>query len=104
MDLVEMDSKYGSVVFEGKKYILCDQTKFTGNLLDILPDSQDLDGNGESWFEMSAPAVDEDGNDYTVYWVFCYEGPERKLDSYDYDNVDRVVENRTFQPGRCDLD
>jgi len=82
-NLKELEGKFGAVEFEGKKYILTDQADFTSRL---LPDH--LEGH----FEMSAPAVDGDENEYTVYWIFEND-PEKEMDEYDYEDVDRVVEN-----------
>lgn len=92
-DLTKMESKYGSVVFEGKKYILCDHADFSNRVLNKIPNYQNQGDNGEYWFEMSARAVDESGNEYTVYWMFYCDDPERnELDSYDYDKADSVEE------------
>ena len=84
VNLQELENKWGSVEFEGKKYILTSAAEITGNPLDKYSD-------GEDYFEMSCPAVDEDGKEYTAYWEFENDG--RELDEYDYDNVYRVVED-----------
>ena len=79
MNITELAKKYGSVEYEGKKYILTDYAEPTSRL---LPDCQ------HDCFEMFAPAIDAEGNDYVVYWIFEDDG--RELDMYDYDNVDRI--------------
>ena len=89
----ETVSNFGKVTFEGKTYTLTADADFTGRCLEEKPNYQDQGENGEYWFEMSAPAVDADGNEYTVYWMFYCDNPDRELDSYDYDKVERVVED-----------
>ena len=82
MDMVAMEKKYGSVEFEGKKYILCDQADFT---------NRDLGHQHDTHFEMSAHAIEvESGNEYIVYWKFENKGEDFELDSYDYDDVYKV--------------
>ena len=40
---------------------------------------------------MGASAVDEDGNECTVYWIFsATKGDVAELDAYDYSIADRV--------------
>ena len=79
----------GRVVFNGKHYRLLGQADFTGRFL-----GDALDG----YFELKAPAVllDENGKDTDieayVYWIF-EEVEEQELDSYDYDDIDRVIED-----------
>ena len=81
--LKELENKWGSTEFEGKKYILTSAAEITGNTLDKYSD-------GEDYFEMSCPALDLDGNNYTVYWEFENDG--RELDEYDYDKAFIVKE------------
>lgn len=88
------ESDYGAVVFDGKEYQLTGEADFTGR---ILPGNMNYHevALGEKYkFEMSAPAIDAEGSTYTIYWIFKgvkgEDDPE--LDSYDYDNVDRVEE------------
>ncbi|EGO63523.1 hypothetical protein [Acetonema longum] len=95
MDLVKTEREFGSVEFEGKKYILTSQADLTGRLIQHNG-YNDPDDNGDYDFEMSASAVDECGDEYTVYWIFNTrkdaDGVDKELDQYDYDEVDRVVE------------
>ena len=60
----KLERKYGSIEHGGKKYILTDYADPTGRL---LPDHQ------HNCFEMSAPAVDEEGNEYILHWIFKAE-------------------------------
>ena len=79
----------GRVVFNGKHYRLVDQADFTNRYL-----GDAMDG----YFELKAPAVllDTDGKDTDteayVYWIF-EEVEDQELDCYDYDDIDRVVED-----------
>ena len=75
----KLAQKYGSVEHAGKTYILTDYAAPTSR---CLPDHQ------QEHFELSAPAIDEEGNEYNIYWIFEDDG--RELDMYDYDDVDRV--------------
>ena len=78
-----LEKKYGSVEYEGKKYILTDYADLTGAL---LPDHQ------RGYFEMFAPAIDEKGNEYILYWLFKDDG--RELDMYNYNDVYKVEVDR----------
>ena len=60
----KLERKYGSIEHGGKKYILTDYADPTGR---VLPDHQ------HNCFEMSAPAVDEEGNEYILHWIFKAE-------------------------------
>jgi hypothetical protein len=75
----KLERKYGSVEYGGKKYILTDYAEPTSR---VLADHQ------RDYFELSAPAIDEEGNECILYWIFEDDG--RELDMYDYDNIDRV--------------
>ena len=79
MNIQELEKKYGSVEHEGKTYILSEQASLTSRL---LPDHQ------KGCIELLARAIDVEGNDYVVYWIFEDDG--RDLDMYDYTDVDRV--------------
>lgn len=79
MNINEMEKKYGSVEHEGKTYILTEQASLTSRL---LPDHL------KDYIELSARAVDFDGEEYVVYWVFEDDG--RELGMYDYTDVNRV--------------
>lgn len=60
----KLAKKYGSAEHAGKRYILTDCAAPTGRL---LPDHQ------QGHFELSAPAVDEEGNEYNLRWFFKVE-------------------------------
>lgn len=88
-----MRRNYGTVVFEGKEFMLTGETDFTNRLLDgsftnfhEATDGEDFD------FEMSAPGVDAEGNEVVVYWIFSdVKNEQKELDEHDYDNVNRVI-------------
>jgi len=85
---------FGTVEFAGVEYILTSDADFTGRVLEGGYTDYSTRENGEDYqFEMSANAKDQEGNSYTVYWIFTCTDDEAELDSYDYDNVDRVIEN-----------
>lgn len=79
MNINELAKQYGSVEHAGKRYILTNDAEPTNRL---LPDYQ------RGCFEMFAPAIDAEGNEYVVYWIFRNDG--RELDMHDYTDVDRV--------------
>lgn len=86
-------SNYGEVEFEGKEYQLTGDADFTGRQLPGDWNMNDVQDGEEYQFEMSAPAVGEDGKRYRVYWIFWVaKGEDWELDSLDYDKVDRVAE------------
>lgn len=102
------ESDYGAVVFDGKEYQLTGEVDFTSR---ILPGNMNYHevALGEKYkFEMSAPAIDAEGNTYTIYWIFKgvkgEDDPE--LDSYDYDNKNVMQKqspskwNPVYQPDR----
>lgn len=79
MNIHELERKYGSIEHAGKTYILTGQALLTNRL---LPDHQ------TGCIELSAGAVDPEGDECVVYWIFEEDGQE--LDMYDYIDVDRV--------------
>ena len=81
MTMTELEKKWGSVVYECEKYVLTDGAEFTGR---CLPDPYQ-----QTHFELSAPAIDNDGHECVVYWIF-EEVKDWELDQYDYDDVDRI--------------
>ncbi|MGP4109212.1 hypothetical protein [Virgibacillus sp. L01] len=80
------------VNFEGKTYTLAAEAEITGTQLDGGFTNYREAENGDTYnFEMSAPALDEEGNQCTVYWMFeDVKNSEKQLDEFDYDNIDRV--------------
>ena len=89
--------KMTTVKFEGKNYILDGEADFTSRLLPGgYVNYSEAGEDGKYDFEMSAPAHDEKGNQYIVYWIFeskfYSNGEPFETDEYDYGNVDRVEE------------
>jgi len=60
----KLAKKYGTVEYAGKRYILTDYAEPASRL---LPEHQ------QDHFELSAPAVDEKGNEYNLRWIFKAE-------------------------------
>lgn len=78
--------------FEGKTYTLTGDAEITEVELDgRFTNYHEAQNGGTYDFEMAAPALDEEGNEVTVYWMFeNVKGEEKQLDEFDYDKVDRV--------------
>ena len=82
---------FGTVEFEGKSYLLTDWAEPSSRLLPYPKNIHEVEEGEEYDFEMTAPAVDGDGNDYRVSWIFsAIKGAECELDSYDYSTPDNV--------------
>ncbi|ARF67195.1 hypothetical protein B7C51_04285 [Paenibacillus larvae subsp. pulvifaciens] len=88
-------TEFGTVVFEGKEFKLTEDANFTNRVLGgWYTDFNDASEGEKFDFEVSAPGVDDEGNEVTVYWIFTDikgEGGKEGLDEYNYDDVDRVV-------------
>lgn len=85
----------GTVTFGGREYALTSQADHTNRLLQGGYTNYNDASDGEAYdFEMSAGAIDMDGREYVVYWLFAGRKGEDDydLDSYDYSAADRVVE------------
>jgi len=83
-----------TIEFRGKSYALTTDADFTGRLLGGgYTDYHEANEDGTYDFEMSAQATDEEGIEYTVYWILECTDHEQDLDIYDYDNIDRIEEN-----------
>lgn len=82
---------FGTVEFAGKTYKLINQADFSDTCFPSGSNFQDV-GEGETYlFEMVARAVDDEGNEYEVSWVFsAIKGEERELDEYDYSVADDI--------------
>jgi hypothetical protein len=86
----KLEKKFGIVETEGKKYTLTGQALETNRDLGPFGYNNRDQNDGKYNFEMSAPAIDENGNTYHVYWIFlCTD--DRDLDQYDYSMVDRII-------------
>ena len=95
VETLHTEQNYGTVSdFDGKdKDYILNGADFTNRVLP--PNTQrnynDVEDGDEYDFEMSMSVVDPDGNKVTLYWIFtATKGDELKLDSFDYDDVDRV--------------
>lgn len=91
---IKNSSKYGEVIHSERYYALVDQADYTNRLLPSGYTNYNDAKDGEPYdFEMSANAIDRNGNEYTAYWMF--EGikgeDDPELDTYDYDDIDRVI-------------
>jgi len=94
---------YGTVNFNGITYTLTSQAEMTNRLINNISNNyNDVDDGEEYQFELSASAEYDDGNPEnenlttgTIYWVFTGTKGENdpELDSYNYDDVDRFVED-----------
>lgn len=81
---------FGTVEFAGKTYKLTNQAFISDR---CLPDQNYHEvAEGETYlFEMVAHAVDDEGNECQVSWVFsAVKGEERELDEYDYSVADDI--------------
>lgn len=90
--------EFGIVTFEGREYALTSLVKHTNRLLPGGYINYNDASVGDAYdFEMSASAIDKDGNEYTVYWLFggCKGEDDYGLDSYDYSVADRVHQLET---------
>lgn len=84
-------AKYGTVTHNGVSYTLIDVADMSSRLMPYKPYHEAEEGD-EYEFEMTANAVDDDGNLYQVAWIFeAVKGDEPELDSYDYGTPDKVT-------------
>lgn len=89
----KMSIDYGTVKFEGNEYRLTSQADFTNRLFNHMSNFNQVDDGEEFEFEMSARAIDNKGDKYTVYWRFTdVKGEQKELDEFDYSIADRVKE------------
>ena len=86
---IEKVETYGKVTYEGRHYHLIEDAEMTNRLTEFPYVNAPI---GELYeFEMSAPAIDENGVEYTVYWEFTErKGQETSLDELDYSNPNFV--------------
>ena len=81
---------YGYTIFEGKEYDLTSEADYSNRSFDGC--FQDADDGQDYWMELCASAVDDDGVEYLVTWIFTStKGEEAELDSYDYSSAYDVV-------------
>lgn len=83
---------FGTVEFKGKTYTLTDWAELSGRLLPYPKNFHEV-GEGEEYdFEMAAPAVDDEGNKYSVRWIVsAIKGEECDLDGFNYETPDEVL-------------
>lgn len=85
--------EFGSVKFNGIEYALTDRADFTNRLLPGGYTNYNDAAEGEKYdFEMSASAVDSEGDRLTVYWIFKNTKGlgAAELDTFDYSIADRI--------------
>jgi hypothetical protein len=92
-DIMSATTDYGTIAYEGMTLTLTEQAELSDR---VFPGGWDDAEEGEEYFaEYSAPAVDGQGEKYTVYWRFRQikgeEGPE---DDLPWDNDPYAVERR----------
>lgn len=82
-----------TVTFDNKTFTLVTDAEITGRLLPYPKNFHEVQDGEEYDFEMTAIAIDTEGNEYIVSWIFsAVKGDELELDCLDYDNVDDVKE------------
>ena len=83
---------FGTVEFEGKTYTLTDWAEPSSRLLPYPKNIHEVEDGEEDDFEMIAPAVDDEGNKYSVRWIFsAIKGEECELDDFNYEIPDEVL-------------
>ena len=83
----QMLGDVATVEFEGKTYTLQSQAEYSNRVFDGW--WGDAQGGDEYIAEFSAPAVDDEGIPYEVYWQFTHirnQEPE-DLSNLDWDNI-----------------
>lgn len=82
-----------TVTFNGKTYTLTTDAQPSSRLLPHPKNYHEVEMGEEYDFEMTAKAVDENGDEYLVSWIFTeIKGEESEgYDNFDYDNVDDVI-------------
>lgn len=81
-----------TINFNGKNYTLTTDAVMTDRLLPYPKNYHEVADGEEYDFEMTAKAVDDEGNEYLVSWIFTdVKGEEMELDCLDYDNVDDIT-------------
>lgn len=90
---LKMKINYGETIVNGKIYRLTEDAFPTNRVLGApYTDYNDAECGEKYNFEMGAKAVDPDGKECMVYWIFqdtkCDE--QKELDDYDYSEADNV--------------
>lgn len=86
---------FGNVYHGVEKFELLAMAEPTGRWLEgSYLNINEVEDGDVFQFEMSAPALGEDGKNYTVYWIFNDirgENGEQDLSNFNYDQIHRVV-------------
>ena len=83
---------FGAVQYEGKTYILTDWAEPSSRLLPYPKNIHEVAEGEEYDFEMVAPAIDDEGNDFSVHWIFStIKGEDCELDNFNYEYPDKVI-------------
>lgn len=80
-------AKFGTVNFNNSEYALTNDADYTSRLLPAgYTNFVDASEGDDYDFEVAAKAIDADGNEYIVSWIFTGRKGENdpELDSYDY--------------------
>lgn len=91
MNMQAMAKKFGTIEHEGKTYTLTQVADYSNR---VFPGWYGDAQEGEEYVtEFSAKALDDDGNEYWVYWMFDTVKGEEPADNgnWPWDEVARVV-------------
>ena len=95
MNYQAAEQKYGTVYHNGREYALTSDADYTNRLLPggyvNLQDAQDGDRYD---FEMQASAMDKNGHEFAVVWIFTGTKGDNdpELSDYDYSMADEVTQ------------
>ncbi|MEL3959359.1 hypothetical protein NST17_19590 [Caldifermentibacillus hisashii] len=83
---------FGTVEFEGKVFNLLEEADLTNRVLGgVYTDYNDASDEEVYHFEMKAKAIDQDGKECVIYWIFQdAKGHAKELDEFDYTLVNRI--------------
>lgn len=91
MNMQAMAQKFGTIEHEGKTYTLAQEADYSNR---VFPGWYGDAQEGEEYVtEFSAKALDDDGNEYWVYWMFDTIKGEEPADNgnWPWGEVARVV-------------
>lgn len=81
------------VEYKDKTYIIEGQSEHSNRLLDIVPNYNNPDENGNYYFEMTDNAIDYEGNEYRAVWIFNTEDIDMEdMSNWDWDKVYNIEE------------
>jgi hypothetical protein len=96
INLKELEKKYGKIKFNNKDYWLVDQAEHGNSLLHGMANYKNPDEDGNYYFDMQCFAIDCNGIEYRITWIFNTEkdedGNSKELDEYDYEDEYYIVE------------